>query len=316
MMFNIFLLIIGFILLIKGADTLVDNASSIAKRFGISELIIGLTIVAFGTSAPELFVNIISVTKGQTDIALGNILGSNIVNILLILGITSILSTLTVEKQLIKKDIPFVFLSSFVILFLGLDSFFRSHNSFLGMGDGFVLLSFFAIFLYYLWSQIHTDKQESKNEVDKNINLFKATVLSFLGLALLIFGGQLVVDSAVIIASVLGLSEAFIGLTIIAIGTSLPELTTSVVAARKGKADMAVGNIVGSNIFNMFFILGISAIIADISVSEEQLISVFVNIISSFILLFLATKDNKINKIGGLFMLLVYIVYVFIIYNI
>ncbi|MFH2137275.1 MAG: calcium/sodium antiporter [Candidatus Omnitrophota bacterium] len=309
------ILILGFILLIKGADILVTGSSALAKRIGVSDLVIGLTIVAFGTSTPELLVNIFSSTQGNTEIAIGNVIGSNLFNILLILGVSALIYPLAVTKGTVRKEIPFSLLAVAVLGFLSNDILFdQAEHSALTRIDGFVFLSFFAIFLYYIASISKIEKgQQSQGE---DVNFFKALGMVLGGFIALIFGGKIVVDGAVKIASQLGVSQSLIGLTIVAAGTSLPELATSAVAAYRKNADIAVGNIVGSNIFNIFFVLGISAVIKPLPIAESVNSDIFV-LIGSTMLLFLFMFTGKRRMIdrweGGLFVLFYIIYLVFLI---
>jgi cation:H+ antiporter len=272
MVITITLLVAGFLLLIKGADLLVDGSSSIAKRFGISDLVIGLTVVAFGTSAPELVVNLVSAFGGTADIAIGNILGSNIANILLILGITGVIAPLAVQRSTTWKEVPFSLLAVLAVGVMANDVLFGgASESVLTRGDGLILLGFFAVFLYYIFGvakQGSPDESTSEKVVARGLPRSLAFIV--LGLAALIIGGKWVVDSAITLATLWGLSEAVIGLTVVAIGTSLPELSTSIVAALKGKADIAIGNVVGSNIFNIFWILGVTSVIAPLPFSANS----------------------------------------------
>lgn len=264
MFVTIILLIAGFILLIRGADVLVSGASSIAKRFGISDLIIGLTIVAFGTSAPELVVNLLSAFRGTADIAIGNVLGSNIANVLLILGVTGMIAPIAVQRVTTWKEVPFSFLALFAVFALANDELLNGvSTSMIARGDGLILLGFFAVFMYYIVGIARSGGgQADESAPVAERTMWSSIVYIVLGLAALIIGGKWVVDGAVAIAQFAGLSEAVIGLTVVAVGTSLPELATSVVAALKGKPDIAIGNVVGSNIFNVFWILGITSTIA------------------------------------------------------
>lgn len=259
-MFVYILLIIGFILLIKGAEFLVDGATSIAQRFKISSLVIGLTIVAFGTSAPELVLNIIASIQGAADMAIGNIIGSNISNILLIGGVAAMVYPLRVKKSTTWRDIP-ISLLAMIILFVLANDFLleRFSPSIIGRVDGAILLSFFLIFLYYTFGYSKT-KEEDNTKYKSHSTLFSVSCI-LIGMAGLTIGGKLIIDGATEIAATFGLSDALIGLTVLAVGTSLPELATSVVAAFKKNADLAIGNIVGSNIFNVFMVLGVSALI-------------------------------------------------------
>lgn len=256
------LIIVGFFVLIKGADWLVDGASALAKKYKISDLAIGLTIVAFGTSAPELVVNTFASFKGHQDIVFGNIIGSNNFNLFIILGLSGLITPLLVQKSTVKFEIPISLLAAVVLFLMTNDTLFGSGNT-LSRLEGFILLIFFCGFLYYVYSQLKTSPEDSELEF-KEMKGSKIALLIVAGLVGLIAGGRLVVDNAIHIAHTLGVSEKIIGLTIVALGTSLPELATSAVAAVKKKADIAVGNIIGSNIFNIFLILGVSSIIRPI----------------------------------------------------
>jgi cation:H+ antiporter len=256
----ILMLVGGLAALIKGADWLVDGASSLARRLGISPIVIGLTIVAFGTSAPELIVNLVAAFRGNTDIAIGNIVGSNIANVLLILGIAGLITPLVVKKNTVWKEIPLALLACILVLIMASDAVLtgRSANT-LDRIDGIVLIAFFIIFLYYTFG---ISKVEAEGEDVETHPLTPTIGWIIAGLALLVVGGKFAVDGATEIATSLGISERLIGLTVVAVGTSLPELLTSAVAASKGKADIAIGNVVGSNIFNVFWILA-SALFSD-----------------------------------------------------
>ena len=321
----------GFVLLIKGADWLVEGASSIAKRFGLSDLMIGLTVVSFGTSAPELIVNIIASFQDSAGIAIGNVVGSNISNTLLILGITSLVAPLAVQRSTVLKEIPFTFLASFTLLIMANDRIVDGYpTSELSRSDGLAFLGFFVIFMYYTFGIRHNGALEEKAEKIK-MALWKAWALFFVGLGGLVLGGELAVDGAVKIASDLGMSETLIGLTIVALGTSLPELAASIVAAKKGKADIAIGNIVGSNIFNIFWILGLSAVIKPLpfeSIINFDLLTVVASTLLLFFLihnghlhrrLFLWWKQEKdyvLHPVEGLVLLSGYVLYIgYIVYR-
>ncbi len=306
---------IGFILLIKGADFLVTGSSALAKRIGVSDLVIGLTIVAFGTSMPELLVNIFASAQGNTEIAIGNIIGSNICNILLILGVSALISPLAVTKGTVWKEIPFSLLAVFVFGFLANDILFdQAERSAFTRVDGLVLLSFFVIFFYYVAS-ISKGENGQQQQGGKE-GFVKSLVLVIGGIIILIIGGKMVIDAAVKIASYFGVSQSLIGLTIVAGGTSLPELATSAVAAYKKNADIAVGNIVGSNIFNIFFILGVSSLIKPLPIAESVNSDIFV-LVGSTLLLFLFMFTGKRRMIdrweGGLFILFYILYLVFLI---
>jgi cation:H+ antiporter len=265
-MLTVYLLFaLGFALLVKGADWLIDGSVSLARRLHISEMIVGLTVVAFGTSAPELTVNVVSAIRGTGGITIGNIIGSNIANIALILGATGLLATLPIKGSLLKKEIPFSLLGAVLIFALSTGAWSGSATLTMGRIGGAVLIASFAFFLHWIWREIragHTAEVEELDESHHSIS--KALLLTGVGLALLIVGGKLVVDNAVAIATSFGISESLIGLTLVAIGTSLPELAASITAALKGKTDLAVGNVVGSNVFNIFWVLGLSAVIRPI----------------------------------------------------
>lgn len=258
MLLNIVFILGGFMLLIKGADYLVDGSSAIARRFGISTLVIGLTVVAFGTSAPELAVSLLAATVGSTDLAVGNINGSNIANILLILGIVALFAKVPVRHRTVIKEIPFMILAGVVLLISLLDVHLTgAAQATVSRIDGMLFLCFFIIFMYYLFLSA---KETSAAKVDKpKFGLPTAIGFTVLGLVGLVIGGKLAVDGAVGIAVAIGISEALVGLTIVAIGTSLPELVSAVVAARKGETDLAIGNVVGSNVFNILLVLGLTA---------------------------------------------------------
>lgn len=258
MLVQVLLLAIGLVLLVKSAGWLVDGASALAKKYNVPDLVIGLTIVAFGTSAPELVVNVIAAAKGYEGIVFGNVIGSNNFNLFFILGISGLIMPLAVQSSTVWKEIPFS-LIAVILLFLLVNGFAQSAGLLTRL-DGVILLLCFAVFLYYIFRQLQSDPKGVVIE-QKHMKGYWLALLITGGLAGLVFGGKLVVDSAVKIAEALGISQEIIGLTVVAAGTSLPELATSVVAAFKKNADIAVGNIIGSNIFNIFLILGVSAVI-------------------------------------------------------
>jgi cation:H+ antiporter len=307
----VLLLIVGFALTVFGANWLVDGAASLAKKLNISNLVIGLTVVAFGTSMPEFVVSFISALNNKTDIAVGNVVGSNIFNILFILGISAFLYPISVQRSTIWKEIPYSLLAAVVLLFLANDVILDNETQgWVSRIDGLVLLSFFAIFLYYS-TEISKNVSDSENEV-KEFTILKSIFLLIVGLVGLIFGGRFMVNSAVDIARVLGISEAIIGLTIVSIGTSVPELATSIVAAMKKNSDIAIGNVVGSNIFNIFFILGISATISPLSFNPVMNFDLVVCALTSgllFLFMFVGHK-GKLMKMEGLLFMLLYVAYV------
>lgn len=321
-MLNVLFLLGGLALIIFGANWLVDGASALAKRFGISDLVIGLTIVAVGTSAPELTVNIFSALKGSTDIAIGNVLGSNIANIFLILGVSAVIYPIVIQNNTKWKEIPFSLLAVVVLAFVANDVYIdNAQANFISRVDGLILLCFLVIFLIYTFEMAR--KTNGHNSIDvaveqltqppiKQMSVIKSTIFIFVGLLGLFFGGQYLVEGAINIAKFLGMSEKVIGLTIIAIGTSLPELATSVVAALKKNTDIAVGNVVGSNIFNVFFILGTTAIISPLPFQPSINFDVMVAIIAS-ILLFVTTITlgiKKITRSEGVIFLVLYASYI------
>jgi cation:H+ antiporter len=301
--------IIGLILLIKGADFLVDGASSIARRLSISDLVIGLTVVAFGTSAPELFVNIVASLKGNTDIAIGNVVGSNISNVFLILGVASIIYPLAVTKGTVWKEIPFSLLAAIVLFITANDQLLDgAQMSALTRIDGLVLFVFFIIFIYYTCSiATRIDGMEAHVSA-KQSGWLRSFLSVILGLAGLTLGGKWIVDGAVTLATRFGMSESLVGLTIVAVGTSLPELATSAVAAYKRRVEIAVGNVVGSNIFNIFFVLGISAGIKPLPFQPGYNLDMGVVVISSLLLfLFMFTgKKRSLDRWEGVIFLLCY----------
>lgn len=298
MIFQIALLVIGFAILIKGADWLVDGGSALARKYNVPELAIGLTIIAFGTSMPELVVNVFAATDGQSDIVYGNIIGSNIVNLFAILGIAGLITPLVVGSSTIWKEIP-ISLFALVLLFF-LSNTMGGLSSGLSFFDGLILLLCFVSFLYYVFRQLKSDpvaKPEIANNETKPV-LTNPKIALFIasGLAFLVLGGKLVVDNATDIAVALGVSQTLIALTIVAIGTSLPELATSVVAALKKNNDIAVGNVIGSNIFNVFFILGTSAVITPIEFNSKFNIDMYF-VAAGTLVLFLAMFTGKRKKL-------------------
>ncbi len=365
-----FLFIIGFFLVIKGADLLIDGASSLARKFGISSIIIGLTVVAFGTSVPELVINVFSAIQGNTDVALGNIIGSNVANILLILGLTAAIFPLDVKITTAWKEVPFSLFAAFLLFALCNDSLIDgARESFLSRSDGIVLFAFFGIFLYYVIEMALKHKEESPIHIEMNNNQDKikqvlpnttidvpvdkvndsqdeeikksnpetlkntygnkekedkkkseekelsgTTIFFYIvgGLIALVFGGKWVVDGAIKIAMKFGMSEFLVSATIVAVGSSLPELVTSLVAAYKKEPDLSVGNIVGSNIFNIFWVLGISAIIRPIPVKIGiNMDLIFLMVITLYLFLFMFIgKKYKLERWQGIFFAVLYVFYI------
>lgn len=296
------LLAAGFVMLIKGADWFVDGASGIATKFGIPQLVIGLTIVAMGTSAPEAAVSISAAFSGNADITIGNIVGSNILNIFIILGVSSVITTLAVAKSTIKYEIPFMTAITLLLLMLGLDGK-------IGLIDGIILIAAFALYMFYLFRMAKNNKEEQDAESEKKMGIAKAIIFTIIGLALIVLGSNVTVDAATKIAEAFGVSERFIGLTIVALGTSLPELFTSVSAARKGNADIAIGNIVGSNIFNILFVVGISSVIIPVPFVSNFIFDTIVATIAAVMLLVCCLKTKTLKRWAGILMLISYAAY-------
>ncbi|KAB2332055.1 calcium/sodium antiporter [Bacillus mesophilum] len=306
------LLIAGFALLIFGANFFVDGASKIAGFLRISPLLIGLTIVAFGTSSPEATVSILAALENNADVAIGNVVGSNIFNISLVVGLTAIIFPLQVESTTIRKEIPFTLLAS-VALFIFIGDVFLDGSSVnvITRSDGYILLLFFAVFLYYLFEVARKNRTEAPADQVKATPALWAKQIAFtlLGLAAIIFGGDLVVSSSTEIAYTLGMSETLVGLTIVAIGTSLPELVTSIAAAIKKESEIALGNIVGSNIFNILFVLGASAAIAPLPADPKIFVDMVIMILLTILLLIFSRSHYKIGKFEGIILAAAYIIY-------
>ena len=305
---GIVFIIIGFIALVKGADWLVDGASAIAKRFGISDLVIGLTVVAFGTSMPEFVVNMVSVAHGSTELALTNILGSNIINTFVILGLTALVYPLASQKHSRDFDIPLSVIAG-VIVFVLVAVNLPIGESGKGVGriGGLILLAFFIFFLYFTFVHAKEHPDETEESV-KPMAVGKAIVLIVVGLIGLAVGGELIAESAVDIATRMGVSEAIIGLTIVALGTSLPELATSIIAAFKHKADIAIGNVFGSNIFNVFFVLGTSAVIHPLPAYDGIELDAWMAAIGSIVVqvALLTNAKHELNRWAGALLVLMY----------
>ncbi|MCR5626108.1 MAG: calcium/sodium antiporter [Lachnospiraceae bacterium] len=299
---QVVILIVGFALLIKGADFFVDGASGIAKRFGIPELVIGLTIVAMGTSAPEAAVSIAGAFKGSADISIGNVVGSNIMNILLILGVTAVIRTLAFEKSTIKIELPFLLIISAMFTVLGLDGV-------MSRMDGIILWLVFIIYLIYLFKKSKNDKQETGENAAAEKPIWLILIFVVGGMFMIVFGSNIAVDAASKIASAFGMSERLIGLTIVAFGTSLPELVTSVTAARKGNADIAIGNIVGSNIFNYLFVIGTSALIIPINFASQFIRDSIIAIAVAALLWVFALLTKKLDRKSGVVFLICFVAY-------
>lgn len=315
MLLNLLFLIGGLALILIGANLLTDGASAIARRWGVSDLIIGLTVVAFGTSMPELVISMLSALNGNAEIAIGNVVGSNILNILLIIGLTAVIRPLSVGQGLLRNDLPLVILSSVAICAMGFAPQLNGGGiAQVSRVDGILLLLFFAIFMRYTFAQAtaHPDPAEEPNA--KAMPPFKAALWIIGGLAALIVGGDRFVAGASQLARTWGISEAVIGLTIVAVGTSMPELATSVVAALKGRNGMAIGNVVGSNLFNAFFVLGASATIHPLPFGAIGLIDLSTLLLSSIVFWLVGQfgGHRTISRFEGILMLLLYATYLFL----
>lgn len=299
------LLVVGFVMLIKGADWFVEGASKIADRFGIPQLVIGLTIVAMGTSAPEAAVSIASALKGSAEITIGNVLGSNILNVLVILGLTVVVRAVAVQKSTIKYEIPFTILVTVLMGVLGLT------DGVISRGEGVILWACFLVYMGYLLVMAkkgqNAEGEEKKDE--KKAPMWKLILLVIIGVVLIVFGSDVSVDAATALAKIFGMSERLIGLTIVALGTSLPELVTSVTAAIKGKADIAVGNIVGSNIFNILFVVGTTALITPVAYSANFMIDTITAVATMVLLLICVLPKKKLGRPAGVIMLIGYVAY-------
>ena len=303
------LLIVGFFFLIKGADLFVEGAASVAKKFNVPAMVIGLTIVAMGTSAPEAAVSITSSLAGQNDMSVANVVGSNFFNILVVLGVSSIIAPLPVEKNTIKKDAPFLLIASCLLLLFGL-------NLTIGRIEGAILLAFFVYFLINTVKSAKNSNFQSKEaavaaEVEPVVefSLPKTILLSIIGVVGIVFGGNMVVDSATKIATSFGMSANLVGLTIVAVGTSLPEFVTSIVAIKKGETDIAIGNVIGSNLFNILLVLGLATVIKPINISIFALFDIIFMVAITVLLYFFMRKNNKLVKSQGVVLLILYIAY-------
>ncbi len=297
---QLLLLVVGFFLLVKGADWFVDGASGIADKLGIPQLVIGLTIVAMGTSAPETAVSITAALKGNADIAIGNVVGSNILNILIILGISSIITSIAVAKTTIRYEIPIMLAITLLLMAFGI----MGGN--VCLWEGMVLLLCFAAYLFYMFVMVKKGEMQSEPLETQNKSVWKLVLMCIVGLALIILGSDVTVDAATTLAKKFVMSERFIGLTIVALGTSLPELFTSVIAARKGNADIAIGNIVGSNIFNILFVIGTSSLILPVVFEMSFVVDCLVAVAAGVILWLCVFRKKKLTRLDGIIMLAVY----------
>lgn len=309
MIVNILVLIVGFIILIYGADIFVDGASSLARNFKLSPMLIGLTIVAFGTSSPEFAVSIQSLISNNGDMILGNVIGSNILNTFLILGVCALFHSLTVKNNTVKKELPIALLLTSLFIVLMADGIFSLGENSFTRQDGIVLLLFFLVFIYYLISMMR-NKVDADQDTPIKYNKYKSSLLTVLGIVGIILGSRFVVDGASTIAEILGVSQRMISLTIVALGTSLPELATSVAATRKGEYDIAIGNVIGSNIFNIGIVVGLPvAILGGINNIAFNYVDLGVLFVASLVLFIFSFNDRKITKAEGIMMLLLFLTY-------
>lgn len=303
LLINIILLIIGFVLLIKGADVFVDGASNVAYNYKIPSIIVGLTIVAFGTSAPEAAVSITASLAGSNAISLGNVVGSNIFNILGVIGVSALLGTLTVDKVLIKRDFPFLVISTIFLLIIAY--LFGEISQICGI----IFLIIIIAYVYYLVIKAKEDKEAMSEEVIASLSIPKAIIYIIIGMIAIIIGSDLVVDSASFIAGTFGMSDTLIGLTIVALGTSLPELVTSITALKKNNNGIVVGNVLGSCIFNILFILGISSAITPMPIAPDMVFDIFIMTIVTIVGAWFTYTKSEVDKKEGLVLVLLFIAY-------
>lgn len=321
MIISILLLIIGGALVLFGADRLTDGATALARRFGVTEMVIGLTVVAFGTSLPEFVTSFMSTLKGSSDISIGNIVGSNIFNTLVIVGASALVYPIVIRKSTVTKDIPFSVLASIMLIVVVFDvALDGAAMNILARTDGLLMLGFLSVFMAYTFFMArNTEELSTSNESNvpvKQMPYWKIFLFIILGLAGLVLGGNLFVESACDIALSLGISETVVGLTIVAAGTSLPELATSVVAARKGSSAIAIGNVVGSNIFNIFFVMGMCATIAPMKVGNISYIDLALMLVSMLMLWGFSFSKRKIERWEGALLIIVYLIYLsYLVYN-
>lgn len=296
---QVLLLVVGFVMLMKGADWFVEGASQIADRLGIPQLVIGLTIVAMGTSLPEAAVSISAATQGSAEITIGNVVGSNIMNVLVILGLTAVVCVIPVQKSTVRYEIPFMILITAVLAGLGL-----ADNQ-VSRPEGLILWAFMILYLFYLLRMAKNGTGGEEVEGKKR-PIWLLILMVLVGAAMIVFGSDITVDAATAIAKIFGMSERFIGLTIVAFGTSLPELVTSVTAALKGKTDIAVGNIVGSNIFNILFVVGTTALITPVAYNSAFLVDSIIAVAAALFLFLCVFRNKKLGRLGGILMLAAY----------
>lgn len=300
---ELLLLAFGFVLLVKGADWFVEGSSGVADKFGIPQLVIGLTIVAMGTSAPEAAVSITAAIKGNAEITVGNIVGSNILNIWIILGIASVITSIAVAKTTIRYEIPIMLVATLILLVCGYT------GGTINLSEGILMWVCFIGYLGYMFVMCKKGEMQAEEIEVTDSPIWKLLVQGIIGLVLVVWGSDVTVDAATSLAQMFGMSERFIGLTIVALGTSLPELFTSVIAARKGKADIAIGNIVGSNIFNILFVVGTSALIIPVVFASNFVIDCVVAILAGVVLWACVFRKQRLTRPSGIFMLVCYVIY-------
>lgn len=309
----ILLLAVGFALLVKGADCFVEGSSSIAKKLSVPSIVIGLTIVAMGTSLPETAVSVTASIVGNNELAISNVVGSNIFNLMFVIGVCAIMTTIYVQKETVTRDIPFSLICAFLLLILGMLAIGDASKNTLGLIDGLIFLALFAAYIgFMLKTALNAraqQKQDSEEEEVKIMSYPRSIIYIILGAAAIAIGGDLTVDTASRIAVELGMSQTLVGLTIVSIGTSLPELVTSVVAAKKNEIDMAVGNAVGSNIFNILMVLGIASVIKPMTIIQENMIDIVILMIFTVCVWIFAATKRKISKKEGIIMVALYLVY-------
>ncbi|MCH5280626.1 MAG: calcium/sodium antiporter [Lachnospiraceae bacterium] len=292
------LLVLGFVMLVKGADWFVEGVAGIAEKFGIPQLVIGLTIVAMGTSAPEAAVSITSALKGNAGITVGNVVGSNIMNVLVILGLTAVITNLAVQQSTVRYELPFMLVISIILVVMGMG------DNTISFMEGIILWALFILYLTYLF--IMAKKKKEEPEEEKARPMWQLLLLGIIGAVLVVWGADITVDAASNIAKFFGMSDRLIGLTIVALGTSLPELVTSVTAAKKGKADIAIGNIVGSNVFNILFVVGTTALVTPVVFESKFIIDSLVAFGAGVLLWLGVFKNRELRRSGGMVMLLAY----------
>ena len=312
------LIILGIVLVLKGADWLTEGAASLARRFNVPEIVIGLTIVAAGTSAPELFVSVASALQNTPDLAVGNVVGSNIMNTLLIVGVTAVVAPMTISRATVAKDIPFSAVASLLLIVLCLDTFASIDiaGNMISRIDGFIMLAGFALFMVYTFS-VAKSSPSADDARDKAVTpVWKSLLFIAIGLACLVVGSDVFVSSASSVAEQLGVSQSVIGLTIVAGGTSLPELATSVVAARKGQSAIAIGNVIGSNVFNILLILGVTSVICPMQIGGITIVDMGVMLLSVLLVWLFSFTRYTVEKWEGVVLTLIYVAYTgWLLYN-